>query len=200
MPAFGWVSFAWHLIHLAVIYAGKPAQVVLAHPPHRCSPSSGDRQLMLFVTGYSRCCCGVFQGEMKFIFDFNKIVTLVRANFYNVVGWVLGENITCQVRFSLCASTWASSSRICASRGLICWVVLSVPRIRKSTDTFRTSDTSISRSTDIPLFPISIFPKCGVLIFNASANCSCVSPRSFRISFRRHPKVACRTGRKRGYG
>jgi len=61
MPAFGWVSFAWHLIHLAVIYAGKPAQVVLAHPPHRCSPSSGDRQLTLFVTGYSRCCIGIFQ-------------------------------------------------------------------------------------------------------------------------------------------
>ena len=36
-------------------------QVVFAHPPHRCSPSSGDRQLTLFVTGYSRCCVGIFQ-------------------------------------------------------------------------------------------------------------------------------------------
>lgn len=37
-------------------------QVVFAHPPHRCSPSSGDRQLTLFVTGYDRL-GGVFQGS-----------------------------------------------------------------------------------------------------------------------------------------
>ena len=38
-------------------------QVVFAHSPHRCSPSSGDRQLTLFVTGYS-----VFDVHKKILF------------------------------------------------------------------------------------------------------------------------------------
>ena len=38
-------------------------QVVFAHSPHRCSPSPGDRQLTLFVTGYS-----VFDVHKKILF------------------------------------------------------------------------------------------------------------------------------------
>ena len=38
-------------------------QVVFAHPPHRCSPSPGNRQLTLFVTGYS-----VFNVHKKILF------------------------------------------------------------------------------------------------------------------------------------
>ena len=38
-------------------------QVVFAHSPHRCSPSPGDRQLTLFVTGYS-----VFNVHKKILF------------------------------------------------------------------------------------------------------------------------------------
>ena len=39
-----------------------PMQVVFAHPPNRCSPSSGERLPLLFVTGYDRL-SGVFQGS-----------------------------------------------------------------------------------------------------------------------------------------
>ena len=39
----------------------SPTQVVLAHLPHRCSPSSGDHLPLLFVTGYSRMSFGIFQ-------------------------------------------------------------------------------------------------------------------------------------------
>ena len=39
----------------------SPTQVVLAHLPHRCSPSSGDHLPLLFVTGYSRISFGIFQ-------------------------------------------------------------------------------------------------------------------------------------------
>ena len=38
-------------------------QVVFAHPPYRCSPSPGDRQLTLFVTGYP-----VFDVHKKILF------------------------------------------------------------------------------------------------------------------------------------
>ena len=40
-------------------------QVVFAHSPHRCSPSPGDRQLTLFVTGYS--VFNVHKKEGKFL-------------------------------------------------------------------------------------------------------------------------------------
>ena len=59
--AFGWMSFALHLKGRSLTLDACPMQVVFAHPPHRCSPSSGDRQPTLFVTGYSRCCIGIFQ-------------------------------------------------------------------------------------------------------------------------------------------
>ena len=49
----------WPFIDIGVI----PMQVVFAHPPHRCSPSPGDRQLTLFVTGYS-----VFDVHKKILF------------------------------------------------------------------------------------------------------------------------------------
>ena len=39
--------------YLAVFYAKSSAQVVLAHPPHRFSTLSGDRQPTLFVAGYN---------------------------------------------------------------------------------------------------------------------------------------------------
>ena len=64
MPAFGWVSFARHLKGRSLIPEKTPIQVVLAHPPHRCSPSPGDRQLTLFVTGYDRM-SSVFQGTRE---------------------------------------------------------------------------------------------------------------------------------------
>lgn len=38
-------------------------QVVFAHPPHRCSPSSGDRQPTLFVAGYGRMVSAFFKGQ-----------------------------------------------------------------------------------------------------------------------------------------
>lgn len=39
--------------YLAVFYAKSSAQVVLAHPPHRFSTLSEDRQPTLFVAGYN---------------------------------------------------------------------------------------------------------------------------------------------------
>ena len=42
--AFGWVSIALHLKGRSLTSDDCPMQVVFAHPPHRCSPSSGGRQ------------------------------------------------------------------------------------------------------------------------------------------------------------
>jgi len=39
----------------------SPTQVVLAHPPHRFSPSSGERLPLLFVTGYNRFASAFFK-------------------------------------------------------------------------------------------------------------------------------------------
>ena len=50
--AFGWVSIALHLKGRSLTSDDCPMQVVFAHPPHRCSPSSGGRQPTLFVAGY----------------------------------------------------------------------------------------------------------------------------------------------------
>ena len=41
----------------------NPSEDLFAHSPHRCSPSPGDRQLTLFVTGYS-----VFDVHKKILF------------------------------------------------------------------------------------------------------------------------------------
>lgn len=49
--AFGWVSIALHLKGRSLT-SDFLMQVVFAHPPHRCSPSSGGRQPTLFVAGY----------------------------------------------------------------------------------------------------------------------------------------------------
>lgn len=82
------MSIALHLPCRLLTPELSPTQVVLAHLPHRCSPSSGDHLPLLFVTGYSRMSFGIFQGKIKSIFDFNKIVALIGTNFYNAVGWV----------------------------------------------------------------------------------------------------------------
>ena len=60
-PAFGWMSIALHLPCRLLTPELSPTQVVLAHLPHRCSPSSGDHLPLLFVTGYSRMSFGIFQ-------------------------------------------------------------------------------------------------------------------------------------------
>ena len=46
----GWVSLG-HLSRPSFMRS-SPHRWVLAHPPHRCSPSSGGRQPTLFVAGY----------------------------------------------------------------------------------------------------------------------------------------------------
>lgn len=54
LPGLFWAGWTRWAPYLAVVDAGPgPAQVVLAHPPHRLSPSSGGCQLTLFATGYS---------------------------------------------------------------------------------------------------------------------------------------------------
>ena len=40
-------------------------QVVFAHPPHRCFPSSGDRQPTLFVAGYGRMVSAFFKEQRR---------------------------------------------------------------------------------------------------------------------------------------
>ena len=55
------MSIALHLPCRLLTPKLSPTQVVLAHLPHRCSPSSGDHLPLLFVTGYSRMSFGIFQ-------------------------------------------------------------------------------------------------------------------------------------------
>ena len=68
-------------------------------------------------------------------------------------------------------------------------IAYALPLTRKSMDTSKASDNSSSKSMEMPRLPSSIFPRCTVLIFTTAANCSCVSPRSFRVSFRRQPNA-----------
>ena len=183
------MSIALHLPCRLLTPELSPTQVVLAHLPHRCSPSSGDHLPLLFVTGYSRMSFGIFQGKIKSIFDFNKIVALIGTNFYNAVGWVSTENPSCQDGFCVNASNSSKSSRILEINCPACIDSYALPLTRKSMDTSKASDNSSSKSMEIPRLPNSIFPRCTVLIFTTAANCSCVNPRSFRISFRRQPNA-----------
>ena len=101
-PAFGWVSIAWHLERPFIDIGNFSDAGGLGAPAASLFPlvrgPSADvirRRIWPF---------GVFQGYAKFISDFEKIVTLLKENFYGAIVRLFPQNPDCQGGLSSTAS------------------------------------------------------------------------------------------------